>query len=154
MTSPPAFAAVLLLTGLLCNTSCTVQPALGPRTISHDRVLLFEQRRATAQPTPEMPAWEAWQLYESGRFVHSRADTEMTQRRLDAQQLSTVRAWLRAHDFELVQNSHGKSAPAASHISAICQIHLSTGLVLAPLGDPRYYACDELKRLSEAHERR
>ena len=66
-----------------------------------------------------------------------------------APRLATVHAWLHARDiFELVQNAAESAASTTPNVSAMCQLQLSTGLVLAPLGDRRYYACDELKKLS------
>jgi hypothetical protein len=128
----------------LLVTACTVEPAAGPRRVSPDSILIFEQRRASSESAE--PDWEAWQLYESGRFVHERAAAAQTKTRLAPGRLRAVRAWLAQHDFELAQSSK-RGAHAGTNVAASCQLHLSTGLVLAPFGDPRYYGCDELKRL-------
>ena len=143
-------STVQLLPWLWLSVACAGQPSEGPRRISPDSILIFEQRRASPHAEPGAPLWEAWQLYESGRFVYARASAEATQMRIDAAQLRAIHAWLANHDFELVK-SRARSAPTAiSEVSASCQIRLSTGLALAPLGDPRYYACDELRKLIDA----
>ena len=133
-----------------CALSCAGQPALTPRRISPDAVLIFEQRRAHSEAGSGNVEWEAWQLYESGRLVYSRAGAEPSRTRLARARLRAVRSWLARHDFELVQSHAGGTAMPNSGESASCQLHLSTGLVLAPLGDPRFYACDTLRQLSEA----
>ena len=132
----------------LLAAGCTVQPAAGPRRVSPDAILIFEQRRSSSEPGATAPDWEAYQLYESGRFIYARAGAEPSKTRISRARLRAVRAWLTQHDFELVRSSARPSAAAATNVTASCQLHLSTGLVLAPFGDPRYYACDELKRLS------
>jgi hypothetical protein len=148
----PARLPALSLLGLLAlTTSCRQPLTLSPRHVSPDTLLIFEQRIASSQPEsqPESgPDWESWRLYESGRLVYSRAGAAPTRRHLSKARLATVHAWLRAHDFELVRNTPEAPAPAVPGVSAMCQLQLSTGLVLAPLGDLRYYACDELKKLS------
>jgi hypothetical protein len=146
MRWPARFPALLL--GLLgLTTSCRQPLTLSPRHVSPDTRLIFEQRIASSQPESG-PEWESWRLYESGRLVYSRAGAAPTRRRLGKARLVAVQAWLRAHDFELVSNTPAAASPAASNVSAICQLQLSTGLVLAPFGDRRYYACDELKKLA------
>ncbi len=100
--------------------------------------MIFEHRRASADRASSEPDWEAWQLYESGRLVYARAGAEPTKAILPRQRLRAARAWLEQHDFELVRSSeHGRATQTPS-VTASCQLHLSTVLVLAPLGDPRY----------------
>lgn len=119
----------------------TLPPAAAPDTV------LFEQRLADPGAAPPRPAWEAWRLYESGRLVYTRSSAEPVERHVEAARLSRARAWLRQHDFELIQGKAPAESKAASDASGVCQIRLSTGLVVAALGDPRYYACDALKEL-------
>jgi len=158
MPSPPTLPSLpslllparLTLCSLLASLSiaCAGQPSPGPRRVVPDELLIFEQRRASAPSGPTAPAWETWQLYESGRFVYAHAGAEASQRHVDVAQLREIHAWLRQHDFELLRNSPERMPPRVPGVSASCQLHLSTGLTLAPLGDPRYYACDALKQLS------
>ncbi len=133
---------------LLCALTGCVGPLRGTRGISSDRVLIFEQRIASSDPAAEA-AWESWQLYESGRFVYVRAGAEPTQRRIETARLQAVHGWLYAHDAELQRTPPpGTSAPPASSVTAMCQVHTSRGLLLAPFGDPRYGVCDALKKLA------
>jgi hypothetical protein len=147
MRSPLGLRALVLLAPLALTASCRQPLTLSPRRVSPDTLLIFEQRVASSQPE-SAPDWESWRLYESGRLLYSRAGTPATHRHIGKARLAAVHAWLRAHDFELVQSTPESLAPAAPNVSAMCQLPLSTGLVLAPFGDRRYYACDELKRLS------
>jgi hypothetical protein len=140
---------VSLFLACLVGVGCTGQPVAGPHRLAPDAVLIFEQRRASSPPSASEPDWEAWQLYESGRFVYARASAEPTKTRVDRTRLRAVHAWLAQHDFELLKSATHGVPPAVPDVSASCQLRLSTGLVLAPFGDPRYYACDELKRLCE-----
>ena len=143
---------LLSLLGLLAlTTSCRQPLTLSPRHVSPDTLLIFEQRIASAHSDsgPESgPEWESWRLYQSGRLVYSRAGAAPTRRRLGKARLAAVQAGLRGHDFELVRNAPEARSAAVSNVAAMCQLQLSTGLVLAPFGDRRYYACDELKKLS------
>jgi hypothetical protein len=147
MRFPAGLLALGFLVLLALTSSCRQPLTLSPRRVSPDTLLIFEQRIVSSQPESG-PDWESWRLYESGRLVYSRAGAAPTRRRLGKARLAAVHAWLRAHDFELVRNAPQAPSPAASNISAMCQLQLSTGLVLAPFGDRRYYACDELKKLS------
>jgi hypothetical protein len=147
MRLPAGLLAFRLLALLALTTSCRQPLTLSPRRVSPDTLLIFEQRTASSQPESG-PDWESWRLYESGRLVYSRAGAAPTRRRLGKARLAAVHAWLRAHDFELVRNTPQAPSLAVSNVSAMCQLQLSTGLVLAPFGDRRYYACDELKKLS------
>jgi hypothetical protein len=147
MRLPAGLVALGLLVLLALTTSCRQPLTLSPRHVSPDTLLIFEQRIASSQPESG-PDWESWRLYESGRLVYSRAGTAPTWRHLGKARLAAVHAWLRAHDFELVRSTPQAPTPAAPDVSAMCQLQLSTGLVLAPFGDRRYYACDELKKLS------
>ncbi len=122
---------------------------MGPRRVAADSILIFELRRAHVEASPGVSQWEAWQLYDSGRFVYMRSGAEPSRTRLDHARLGQVHRWLAQHDFELVR-SRARLAPAlTTGESASCQLRLSTGLVLAPLGDPRFYACDALRQLGE-----
>ena len=146
MISPSALAACPF--GLLLAGCVTLPPRPLPlRPASADTTLVFEQRLARAGAHSPEPAWEAWQLYESGRLVYTRPASEPITRRVDAARLKAVHAWLSQHDFELVQSNAGPEGSAPADISGVCQVRLSTGPVVAALGQPRYYACDELKRL-------
>jgi hypothetical protein len=131
------------------STGCVRQRP--PRPPSRDETLLFEQRRASAEaqsPRGE-PRWQSWALYASGRFVYARAGAEPRRWRLDPIHQRTVRAWLETHDVELCQAAPAHDAsPTVPGVSATCQLRLSVGLVLAPFGDPRYAACDELRQIS------
>jgi hypothetical protein len=148
MRLPLDLHALALLALLALTASCRQPLTLSPRRVSADTRLIFEQRIASSQ-VESGPDWESWRLYESGRLLYSHAGAASTQRHIGKERLATVHAWLRAHDFELVRSSApATSAPAAANVSAMCQLQLSTGLVLAPFGDRRYYACDELKKLS------
>jgi hypothetical protein len=149
MRIPLGLRALALLALLGLTASCRQPLTLSPRRVSPDTLLIFEQRVASSQSASE-PDWESWRLYESGRLIYSRAGAPATHRHLGKARLGAVHAWLHAHDFELVQNTPESPAPSAPNVSAMCQLRLSTGLVLAPLGDRRYYACDELKKLSTA----
>jgi hypothetical protein len=115
-------------------------------------VLIFEQRVAASSSTTE-PAWESWQLYESGRFVYARAGAAATQRRIETARLQAVHGWLYAHDRELQQTTTTPAplvatTPATPAASAVCQVHTSGGLMLAALGEPHYAACEELRKLA------
>jgi hypothetical protein len=147
MRLPVGLFVLGLLVPSLLTASCRQPLTLSPRHVSPDTLLIFEQRIASSQPESG-PDWESWRLYESGRLVYSRAGVAPTRRRLGEARLAAVHAWLRAHDFELARNTPETPAPAVPDVPAMCQLQLSTGLVLAPFGDRRYYACDELKRLS------
>jgi hypothetical protein len=142
----PLDHALAWLALLALTASCRQPLTLSPRRVSPDTRIIFEQRVASAQGESG-PGWESWRLYESGRFLYSRAGAASTQRHIGKERLAAVHAWLRAHDFELVQSTPVAPAPAAN-VSAMCQLQLSSGLVLAPFADRRYYACDELKKLS------
>ncbi len=132
------------------SLGCAGQPALGPRRVSPDATLIFEQRRASSDASTSKVDWEAWQLYESGRFVYMRAGAEPSRTRLDRARLRQVHSWLTQHDFELVRSRAAAASNDKPGESASCQLRLSIGLVLAPLGDARYYACDSLRALAEA----
>ncbi len=150
MRSPSGFVARSLTAGLLLSTtpSCVHRQLSGARGISSDRVLIFEQRVAAADPAAEV-AWESWQLYESGRFVYARAGAETTQRRIQTAHLQAVHGWLYAHDAELQRTPAPEAAtPPAANITAMCQVHTSSGLMLAAFGQPHYGVCDELKKLA------
>ena len=142
-----ALRAVALLALPALIASCRQPLTLSPRRVSPDTLLIFEQRVASSQPE-SAPDWESWRLYESGRLLYSRAGAPGTLRHIGKARLAAVHAWLRAHDFELVQSTPQAPTPAAPNVPAMCQLQLSTGLVLAPFGDRRYYACEELKKLS------
>jgi len=122
---------------------------MGPHRVSPDAALIFEQRRATIDSSSGVSEWEAWQLYESGRFVYLRAGSAPNRARVSRAQLRSVHAWLAQHDFELIRSHAGVSSQPPAGTSASCQLHLSTGLVLAPWGDARYYACGALRELCE-----
>ncbi len=110
--------------------------------------MIFEQRVAASDPSAE-PAWESWQLYDSGRFVYARAGAEPTQRRIETARLQAVHAWLYAHDTELQQQpASTPGAPALPPSMAMCQVHTSRGLMLAAFGELHYEACEELKKLA------
>jgi hypothetical protein len=147
MRLPAGLVTLGLLVLLASTTSCRQPLTLSPRHVSPDTLLIFEQRVASSA-LESGPDWESWRLYESGRLVYSRAGAAPTRRQLGKARLATVHAWLRAHDFELLRNTPRAPNPAVPGVSAMCQLRLSTGLVLAPFGDRRYYACDELKKLS------
>jgi hypothetical protein len=147
---PSRAVTIRLWPYLTLIVACAGQPALGPRRVSSDSVLVFEQRRTFAHPEATAPAWEAWQLYESGRFVYARAGADAAQIRIDRAQLRAIHAWLSQHDFELVTSRTAPAPGPIGEVTASCQIRLSTGLALASLGDPRYYACDELRKLCDA----
>ena len=132
---------------MLRAASGCVGPIRGARGISSDRVLIFEQRVASSDPAAEA-AWESWQLYESGRFVYARAGAEPTQRRIQTARLQAVHGWLYAHDAELQRTVPPDAAPPAPGVAAMCQVHTSGGLLLAPFGDPRYGVCEQLKKLA------
>jgi hypothetical protein len=142
-----------LLLGVLCvaplalTIACREPLTLHARHVSADAQLIFEQRVASSDAASGS-SWESWRLYESGRLIYSRAGAAATSRRLAPERLATVRRWLQAHDYELVQNTAEAPTSSGPDISATCQLQLSTGLVLAPFGDRRYYVCDELKRLA------
>jgi hypothetical protein len=142
-----------LLLGLLCvaplasTVDCREPLTLHARHVSPDAQLIFEQRVASSDPASG-PSWESWRLYESGRLIYSRSGAAATFRRLTPERLAAVRRWLQAHDYELVQSTAATQAPSGPDIAATCQLQLSAGLALAPFGDRRYYACDELKRLA------
>jgi hypothetical protein len=147
MRLPPGLRAPLLLALLAMTAACRQPLTLSPRRVSPDTRIIFEQRIASTQ-SQSAPDWESWRLYESGRLLYSRAGAPVTHRHIGEARLAAVHAWLRAHDFELVRSTPESPAPAPPNVSAMCQLQLSTGLVLAPFGDRRYYACDELKKLS------
>jgi len=125
-----------------------VLKAPAARLVSPETALIFEQRSTHTDAQPPAPSWESWRLYESGRFVYARSGAEPVERRVDAERLSRVHAWLRRHDYELVRSS--PAPQSAANESGVCQVRLSTGLTAASSGDPRYYACHELRSLSLA----
>ena len=134
------------LIGVLLG-SCVVTPPAAPSAVSSDTTVLFEQRLVYLQPASTRPGWEAWRLYESGRIVYARPGVEPIERRVEPARLLRAHAWLRQHDFELVQGKAPTQTPRAAEVSGVCQVRLSTGLNVAGITDPRYYACEELKKL-------
>jgi hypothetical protein len=144
MSSLAAHAVCLLGVAL---GGCVVLPPVAPLAASPDTRLLFEQRLVYAEAAPPHPSWEAWRLYESGRLVYTRSSAEPIERHVEAARLSRARAWLRQHDFELIRGKAPPEPLTTSPASGVCQVRLSTGLIVAGPGDPRYYACDALKEL-------
>jgi hypothetical protein len=138
---------LLYVAPLAWAVDCRQPLTLRARHVSPDAQLIFEQRVASSDPASGS-SWQSWRLYESGRLIYSRAGTAATFRRLAPERLAAVRRWLQAHDYELVRSTAATPAPSGTDIAATCQLQLSTGLALAPFGDRRYYACDELKRLA------
>jgi len=123
-------------------------PRLSPiRGERRDEQLIFEQRIASTVPSESGVDWQSWQLYQSGRLVYQRAKARARVTRVAAPRLQAARGWLGAHDAELLKSTTHGPPPSTPNVSAMCQLRLSVGLILAPLGDPRYDACETLKAL-------